>query len=650
MFDSKQVQQFTKEEEEYLLRRLQSMGEQSFTKELNIEQMKQQENNQEWTNKNLNDMKIQLLKLRESRKSILSGIATQTGLSIENKQNGYHNNSEKVDNYPEFYSEIKDNANILFNESSNVEESIDEIGNHSPEPIIIRYNRRGAIQEKKNHEMNNQTSNENEELEQSRLSIPIPIKKPVSPPCFSPHENHSEKQNRKPNISKVDEDVQQAETEKYITVSFKDLELLIDRKMEAIRSEFSGELQKIRATPRQMPGYAPADKNNEKQESSQFQNLNENLIYRKLVALSPKIEQEDKNEKTNWMLEMLCNLKEENSQLKATLSSKEQEIKELKQFIAKLSEDKADAFKTIHSLSEEIKYLKSTSSQKNASEISTQKIKEEKPLETNSYLDDFPANMTNISDIIGTMESLDKSLFSRHSWQINDKEYQEETIAVDNVGKQWSSIQVKDQSNTNARHIEYSMKHNNTNNSSVSDTEHFISDNMFDRTSYSMKERASMDAGLYQQNVRSNSPSRSKTPNRSSRSTTPNRSITPSLASARTQYDASHNRQEYIAERLLRSLRGAPPPEANAREIDRMVEELKEDIREEYDIILPLKKIQDCVYMLGNRRKLHLNVVTTPFGRQLVVRLGGGYRDLLEYILQSLNKINIDSKKKQIPL
>lgn len=61
---------------------------------------------------------------------------------------------------------------------------------------------------------------------------------------------------------------------------------------------------------------------------------------------------------------MLCNLKEENSQLKATLSSKEQEIKELKQFIAKLSEDKADAFKTIHSLSEEIKYLKSTSSQK----------------------------------------------------------------------------------------------------------------------------------------------------------------------------------------------------------------------------------------------------------------------------------------------
>ena len=73
----------------------------------------------------------------------------------------------------------------------------------------------------------------------------------------------------------------------------------------------------------------------------------------------------------------------------------------------------------------------------------------------------------------------------------------------------------------------------------------------------------------------------------------------------------------------------APPsaPAAAAEaEVDVMVQNLKQRFRQS-GVALPLEKHSGCVYRLG-AKKLSLNLRNS----RLMVRVGGGYADFLEYL------------------
>lgn len=103
------------------------------------------------------------------------------------------------------------------------------------------------------------------------------------------------------------------------------------------------------------------------------------------------------------------------------------------------------------------------------------------------------------------------------------------------------------------------------------------------------------------------------------------------------------HRLEHMAERIMKSLRGAPPADENYKEVDRMVEAIKSQFRDK-GINLPLKKYKNSVYTLGHsepfKRKLHLNVI----GGELVVRLGGGFQSFLSVLDKALVRLSVQVK------
>jgi hypothetical protein len=70
----------------------------------------------------------------------------------------------------------------------------------------------------------------------------------------------------------------------------------------------------------------------------------------------------------------------------------------------------------------------------------------------------------------------------------------------------------------------------------------------------------------------------------------------------------------------------AAPAAAAEAEVDVMVQNLKQRFRQS-GVALPLEKHSGCVYRLG-AKKLSLNLRNS----RLMVRVGGGYADFLEYL------------------
>ena len=97
-----------------------------------------------------------------------------------------------------------------------------------------------------------------------------------------------------------------------------------------------------------------------------------------------------------------------------------------------------------------------------------------------------------------------------------------------------------------------------------------------------------------------------------------------------------------ITERMLRSLKGPIRAEDNSKQIDKMVNDIKEQFKEK-GVILPLKRVKDCVYAFGEgkaERKVHLNIVNGV----LKVKIGGGYDDFLKFLSQSVRLLQAKKK------
>lgn len=85
-------------------------------------------------------------------------------------------------------------------------------------------------------------------------------------------------------------------------------------------------------------------------------------------------------------------------------------------------------------------------------------------------------------------------------------------------------------------------------------------------------------------------------------------------------------KDEVLIHRMIRAL--SPPPTASqlGRLVDAMVRELLRNLQER-GVELPLRRAGPCAYTLHGRR-LNLSVVSD----RLVVKVGGGHQDLLEYL------------------
>ncbi|EFC45565.1 predicted protein [Naegleria gruberi] len=97
-----------------------------------------------------------------------------------------------------------------------------------------------------------------------------------------------------------------------------------------------------------------------------------------------------------------------------------------------------------------------------------------------------------------------------------------------------------------------------------------------------------------------------------------------------------------ITERMLRSLKGPVKAEDNAKQIDKMVGEIREQFKER-GVMLPLKKVKDCVFSLGDgktARKVHLNIINGV----LKVKIGGGYDDFMKFLSQSVRLLQVKKK------
>ena len=110
-------------------------------------------------------------------------------------------------------------------------------------------------------------------------------------------------------------------------------------------------------------------------------------------------------------------------------------------------------------------------------------------------------------------------------------------------------------------------------------------------------------------------------------------------SSTETQKKKINKTVDSLTERMLRSLKGPTKIEDNAKEIDKQVADVKDQFKEK-NVILPLKRVKDCVYLLGEgkaARKLHLALINGA----LKVKIGGGYDDFLKFLSQSLRLLQV---------
>jgi hypothetical protein len=510
-------------------------------------------------------------------------------------------------------------------------------------PEIIRYQKKIVTQQKANFTTLDHNLNHTDEsvARTTAPPVPTPLLQYVPTAAVKQQENTTvpqQQQQQFPSFSNI----------------LSDLESLIDRKMQVMRSEFSGELQKLKQENNTLQQKHDEEKKTVPLPIPTHVAIEEqNISKQKDFTLDFEEIDQDENDDALWMKELVVFLKEENEFLKDTLTAKEKEIDLTQKAMVKLTDENIVAYETIQKLTEELKRMQDAYTDLQSDFMSLRKqheqtrqiqqlqtivapppvLKTSSPDDDSQFEDDlhsFSDSRTHLSAIIDNMSNLEQSLTNRKIGSWSQHLDDDEDFARLN-------LPVPPDSKTRVSPKKVTQRISNTPNNTP-----LVKSFSFDSNPSSSDRKRSKTPPTRSKTPplttkRSTTPTNTKSPGNTKRSTTPNKTS----GNRSSGEGANKQKLDSMAERLLRSLRGGQP-EINTREIDRMVEELKQEFERIHSIVLPLRKLQDNIYLLGSNstgRKLHLNVINTPVGKQLVVRLGGGYRDLLECLSKSIVKI-----------
>jgi hypothetical protein len=310
------------------------------------------------------------------------------------------------------------------------------------------------------------------------------------------------------------------------------IEALIDKKMTAMKTEFSSELEKVKqsAVVHQQPIVASPPKKSPE----------------KVVNIDIDSSDETDGESIVWLKRMCRLYRDENEYLKETLSLREQEMDNMVKTIDTLSKVNEDLNTELQNLQESQKYIQSNVLQLEPEIIERPRIQPFVPRLPIAEPHTAPIHkLSNVDNILTKVDSLP----GHHLSKQRQPQHQLNRSNTSPVRRSTPNALRRPQSASSMRRT----TQNNTMSSAV---------------------RNSINSQHQIQQLQ--------------------------------QDPQMQQRLDLMADRIMKSLRGVPPADENYKEVDRMVENIRAQFQEK-GIYLPLKKHQNCIYILGN---------TEPFKRK----------------------------------
>jgi myosin heavy subunit len=380
------------------------------------------------------------------------------------------------------------------------------------------------------------------------------------------------------------------------------IELLIDRKLTLLKGEFSTELEKV------------------KQENAITQNIKPSPPKKEIkpqpkkpVTVDIDVEDENDAEEMKFVKKLCKQFRDENTYLKDQLAGYEQDVDSMTKAIEQLTKQNEDSSDVIHNLNDEMQHLREAQL-----DYHNRRLAQEE--EQKSRLHPLVPRLPSIaSPTSNPRKSYVDSILTKM-----------EILPSNHLSKQNNPPSLFGR-------IPPSLSRSNTSPS---------------HSKFGQKQKRPSSASLMTRGRRTSLGSTAISSNSSFRN-----SVNTQLQIQQLQQDPqTQQRLELMADRIMKSLRGAPPPDENYKEVDRMVEEIREQF-EEKGIYLPLEKHKNCIYILGHAEpfkskylacyylclfvgKLHLNVI----GGELVVRLGGGYQPFLTVLDKAIVRLSVQQR------